>query len=125
LDGRENLTDPGFPFHSSGGDHVGVRHREPVPNYSNMEDLSIRVGRNEIQNVTERDTKRQRDRPKDLDYRRRFSISDLPANLIPPPERYSRECEPLGGYAWPEHDNAPVQHVVTSDLGRHGAARSG
>jgi hypothetical protein len=37
-----------------------------------------------MQNVTERDTKRPRDRPKDLDYKRRFSTSDLPANFVPP-----------------------------------------
>jgi hypothetical protein len=91
-----------------------------------VEDLSVRVGRNEIQNVTERETKRRRDRPKDLDYKRRFSVSsDLPITIAPQFGRYSAEHEPVGGYAWPREDHVLTQHVVTSEFGQRVVVKSG
>ncbi len=91
-----------------------------------FEDTSVRIGRREIQNITERDTKRQRDKPKDMDYRRRFSISDLPANFVPPPERHSAIWESQSGvFSWPKDKRASGGNVVTSDLGRRGVIRDG
>ena len=126
------LTDPHFGFGGSDrrvdtslsnplhGDLIP--HREPVT----YEDTSVRVGRREVQNVTERDTKRPRDRPKDMDYRRRFSISDLPVNFIPPPERHSAIRESQSRVpSWPDNERASGGNVVISDLGRRGVVRDG
>jgi hypothetical protein len=86
----------------------------------------VRVGRNEFQNITERETKRQRDRPKDLDYKRRFSVSsDLPIAIAPQFGRYSAEHDPVGGDAWPREDGAPIQQIVTSEFGQRVVVKSG
>ncbi len=125
LNGDEMSTDHRF-FSAPNEGRFGVaqssaQHRDPT-----VDELSVRLGRHEVQNVTERDTKRQRDRPKDVEYKRRFSTSELPVNFSPSNDRYSAEQEFSGGPTWPRRTpEASTRHVITSDLGQRGVVRSG
>ncbi len=113
---RNEITD-----HQFGVSYFSSPHRDPT-----VDELSERLGRHEVQNVTARDTKRQRERPKDLEYKRRFSLSALPVAFSPTNGRSSTEQEFPGGAVWPRRSpEASTQHVVTSDLGQHGYAGSG
>ena len=56
-------------------------------------DISRRGGRTSLDNVTQRDTKRPSERPRDREYQRRFSVG-VPRSHVSP-------LVPLGGHAWP------------------------
>jgi hypothetical protein len=103
------LTDhrvfPGSSAEQYGVTHFSSPHRDPA-----VDDLSERLGRHEVQNVTERDTKRQRDRPKDLEYKRRFSLSSLPVTFSPTNGRLSTEQEFPGGATWPRRTPEAQTH---------------
>ncbi len=76
--------------------------------------------------MTERDTKRPRDRPKDMDYRRRFSTTDLPINFVLPPERHSAIRDSQSRVpSWPDNELVSGGNVVIGDLGRRGVVRDG
>ena len=74
-------------------------------------DFSQRRGRVSLDNVTQRDTKRPSERPRDREYHRRFSIG-LPQSHVSPP------C-PLGGHTWPREDSfsPPARSVVEAEIG--------
>jgi hypothetical protein len=126
---RENLTNPRHLFRSSermpASTRPPPRSDFPLADRLTEEDFSIRLGRTELQNVTERETKRQHDRPKDLDYKRRFSVSDLPVISVSLLERSQMGQEPLGETAWPRESRVVTQHLVSSELGRHGSVKAG
>jgi hypothetical protein len=102
---NELLTDPHLVFRNPERGLTLARDSPrfdvPLADQFLEEDHSVRLGRNEIQNVTERETKRQRDRPKHLDYKRHFSVSNFPATFVSSPKRSPAEREPLGGVLWP------------------------
>ncbi len=101
--------------------YFSAPHLDPT-----VDRMSVRLGRHEVQNVTERDTKRQRDRPKDLEYKHRFSLTELPATFSISNDRLSAEQEFPGGPIWPRRSpDVPTRHVITSNLGQRGYAESG
>jgi hypothetical protein len=69
---------------------------------------SVRFGREDPQNVTQRDTKRPKERAKDQAYRKRFSLgSSAPSHGTP-------NTAPVGGHVWPREEgySPPVSQPV-------------
>ena len=73
-----------------------VHHRQDDPG------ISQRRGRASLDNVTQRDSKRPSERPRDRDYHRRFSVG------FPQP-RVSPQA-PLGGNTWPREVSSSPQN---------------
>ncbi len=74
-------------------------------------DISRRGGRVSLDNVTQRDTKRPSERPRDREYQRRFSVG-VPRSHVSP-------SVPLGGHAWPREDpfSPPARSIVAVEVG--------
>jgi hypothetical protein len=69
---------------------------------------SVRFGREDIQNVTQLDSKRHKERAKDRAYRKRFSLgSSAPSHGTP-------NSVPVGGHSWPREESytPPVPRPV-------------
>ncbi len=69
---------------------------------------SVRFGREDLQNVTQRDSKRPKERAKDQAYRKRFSLgSSAPSHGTP-------HAAPVGGHTWPREEcySPPVPQPV-------------
>ena len=60
---------------------------------------SVRFGRSDHQNVTQRETKRPKERSRDQAYRKRYSMGATVPSLLP--ESGSVQMPPRGGHTWP------------------------
>jgi hypothetical protein len=71
---------------------------------------SVRFGREDQQNVTQRDFKRPKERSRDRAYKARFSMDSTTLNFV------SQESAPppLGGHSWPREDGSspPFRHEI-------------
>ena len=89
---------------------------------------STRYGREDTQNVTQRDSKRPKERLRDKAYKARFSMgSSAGINRSPPTPVYFPP--PLGGHSWPKEDglvpSAPTVSAVFSHAQFHGSPSRG
>jgi hypothetical protein len=87
-------------------------------------ELSTRQGRQDLDNVTSRDSKRPKERARDREYKQRFSVGSTtgilgfgsPLPFEPPP--------PVGGHRWPRDEGSshevPRQNFVNRDMDQRG-----
>jgi hypothetical protein len=101
-------------YHSSPHTSVGVARvgthggnpRHPANAISEM-GHSVRFGREDQGNITQRDSKRPKERSRDKAYKNRFSSSSIPStygspDAAPPPQ------PPTGGFSWPRDGRQPA-----------------